>query len=81
MRPAASASWSARSWMIGPRAVLMMYAVGFISAISRAPIRPRVDALRGQLTETKSERRITSSRLPTSSTFSPRSCSGRTMGS
>ena len=37
-----------------PRAVLIKYASGFISASSRRPIRPRVLSVSGQWIETKS---------------------------
>jgi len=58
-----SAFWST----IGPRDVLMKYAVGFIRARRSAFTRWRVSGVSGQLTLTKSERRNTSCR-PTSST-------------
>ena len=40
-----------------PRAVLIRYAAGFISASSRAPIRPRVCSFSGQWIDTKSASR------------------------
>ena len=45
--PSCNATVNARSSMLGPREVLMKYAVGFIRLNSREPIMPRVLSLRG----------------------------------
>ena len=61
MRFLASARISAASSTIGPRAVLIRNAVGFISANSRSLIMWRVSSLSGGCNETKSERASNSS--------------------
>ena len=55
MRPRRSASYSARSSTIPPRAVLIRNAVAFISPNARAPTRLRVLSFNGQLTTRKSD--------------------------
>ena len=54
--------------------------MGFISASSRGPIRPRVVSLSGHITHTKSAVRNSVSRS-TSSAFRARACAAETFGS
>mmetsp|Transcript_23709 Transcript_23709/g.60882 ORF Transcript_23709/g.60882 Transcript_23709/m.60882 type:complete len:291 (-) Transcript_23709:241-1113(-) len=68
MTPARSASTSSASRTIGPRAVLMRYADGFIAASSAVPIMPRVCAFSGQWMDTKS---LARSSVGTSTTSTP----------
>ena len=61
MAPVVSASYSASSSIRPPRATLMTYAVGFISANCARPIMPVVSGVFGMCTVTKSLWRSTSS--------------------
>ena len=78
--PAASASWST----IGPRAVLIRIAVGFIRASASASIRWWVAGVSGQWSETKSERSSSVLEAPRASRVVGRdaapSCRTRTPG-
>ena len=57
MRRARRASISAASSTIGPRATLISHAEGFMAASAGRPSRPRVAALSGRVSTTKSARR------------------------
>jgi hypothetical protein len=54
-RPALRAAARAEPSTKAPRAVLINNASGFMSASSRAPIKPRVESSSGQCSETMSE--------------------------
>ena len=63
--PLFSASIIAASSTVGPRQVLMKYAVGFIALKKSAPTSLRVSSLRGVCMDTKSESAASSSRVAT----------------